>query len=821
MALETFVLQPSADIHLTPTQDVQVQVLGFDNAASIANPITSQCTYSIADPGIVAATAGGLLTAVGLGITFMTVEHTATGLNVVARVWVHNELDGIFLASKRGSVNVGADNFQPKIAAVFDGLDSEDVTGHPYVTYQSLAPAIFSVDAVTGRVRGIAPGNGALRILNATSGATIGDLPISVGETIGANRNIVEQLTIKGTGPDKRNILFLAEGFSAAEEDLFRDIVTDVEHQMRTSRLHEPYRLLSDDYNTWLAFEESGESGVSVGPVLVNNGFVPNMIGFPNKQPATPTNMDVHDLINLVGMPIREHMTPAFDVVAARTQWAASFPSFTPARLEPDVFLFWKFNTKAFSQMFDKDSRYGFMYGLRLGDRAATKVAKNADNRWYLDHQSESTFFFKDTRKISTDRMPETGFSFRHNDPVVPQNWSEDMFTYLASLRRVSAGTPLFNVGDQWARGGPDQGLVVIIVNDEIHGGVYKSMPGVLGLISAGRAHGFTALHASPDGIVDHTPDTTIYLLAPLVSYVIHELSHGFFLGDEYEDTREQGHGRPANLTQAAGVELSHNLNSLASMAITGLKWSSLLRVEKSSALLTEAVINAGALTIQFDLFPGEAGKWALGDDVSMVSKNLNFTGDFDFFQPYNSHKISLLEGTVAALAGNSLTLNIVSGAPGADDSFPKGSMLFVAKQHNGSNLSLTLPGVISWMNTPPGTSSLGMPAVGRFLTDKVTGAAKNCAKANEGLVNTPHPISGTRITRRRRHWLVGAHEGGGTFNCDVVRPSATCKMRNEYWYGRAGGHFRFCHVCRYFIVQEINASRHADLDRLYPGDPT
>ena len=31
---------------------------------------------------------------------------------------------------------------------------------------------------------------------------------------------------------------------------------------------------------------------------------------------------------------------------------------------------------------------------------------------------------------------------------------------------------------------------------------------------------------------------------------------------------------------------------------------------------------------------------------------------------------------------------------------------------------------------------------------------------------------------------------------------------------------YRFCHICRFVIVNEINPSRHPELDVLYPGAP-
>lgn len=86
MALHTFILQPSADIHLLPGQDVQVDVIGFDESVGITNPITSQCSLTIVDTFIATISAGGLVSAASSGITFMTVEHPASGNDVLKQL---------------------------------------------------------------------------------------------------------------------------------------------------------------------------------------------------------------------------------------------------------------------------------------------------------------------------------------------------------------------------------------------------------------------------------------------------------------------------------------------------------------------------------------------------------------------------------------------------------------------------------------------------------------------------------------------------------------------------------------------------------------
>lgn len=822
MALHTFLLQPSADIHLLPGQNVQANVIGFDDAASVVNPINSQCSFTMANTGIASVSAGGLITANSAGITFMTVVHTASGVQLVARVWSHDAMDNMFLGNNSGTVNVGTDNFQPTVFATFDAGDMEDITGHPYVTYQSLDPALFSVDNQTGRVTGITVGNGHLRIKEAASGTTIGDIPITVKEAIATARPVVERVTFKGAGADKRNILFLAEGFSAGEENKFKQIVRDLDHKMRISALHQPYKLLSNDYNTWMGFEASVESGLTVGPAPTQRTQGLLIFDRINQQPATAGHYSVFDLINLVGLPTVRQMDPAYTLAMAITEWAG-VTGFVGANLEAGIFDAWQNTTKEMSEQIKaKNSVHGLIYGRRLGDIAASDTSTfHADNRWYLETSKPTTYFYKDPRRMGTTHFYRDDYVYHSTNPILPQHWTDEFFSYLNNLKRkaVPATDPQIDIGQTWNLDASDQALVVVIVNDEKHGAKCQMMPNIFAGVSAGRFPGLLESSLTIDAIPDHTPNTSRYFLTPLVSHVLHELSHGVFLGDEYDDFRNSGNNTPASAGEVEQVEIFHNNNSQNQININGLKWSKIFRVTKSSALLTQAHIDPATMAVQFDLFPGESAKWTVGEVLFMVTKNLNVEANFNFYSAYNRHRTFALGPlTVSAKAGDTVTLSGLAALPPAGVTFEKGSMICLPLIHNASPLFLTLPGVVTWMNNGTGNLPGGNPRIARFLTDK----GGHCTDStNDVLANTPHPIAGVNIAFHDRHWLIGAHEGAAGYNCGVVRPAAVCKMRQEYWYqGAHKGHFRFCHVCRYYLVQEFNASRHPVLDALYPGSP-
>lgn len=817
MALQTFSIQPSADIHLVlqpaAQKTLQVQVIGYDDLANFPGPINANCNFSIASSAIATVDAAGLLTAVKEGITFLKVKHKTATLEIVARVWVHQSITGIHLGNKSGTVNLNSDNFQPTVYGEFNGGDIEDITGHHFLKYQSLAPAIFSVDVTTGRVKGLAIGNDKLRIIDASTNNTIGDISIEVTKALNADRLLVEKVTVKGRGRDKRNIIFLGEGFTSGEETKFRKIVNSIDYRMRVSPLHEPFKLLSNDYNTWLAFEPSKEAGISIGPFL---GFNDELEIF-NLQPNTG-NLDVFRLIDLVGFPTaRQRDGTTYTRSIALTEWSG-ISGISATTLEQGVFDAWQFSIENGEPFMVKDSVYGLMYGKRLGDRFADATVKAADNTWFRAESIPSDFMYKDIRRISSNFFPS---DIDDTSTKRPKHWSTEFFDYLSSLKIKSGippGDPKFHVGRTWGIDGDDESLVVILVNDEMIGGNYFASPNTFAALTIGQADSLGINSTTRVGLLrDHTPVTTHRgFLEMVTATAIHELAHGLFLGDEYENFRNIGANTPAAPGGVTEVELNHNLNTVAQITTGGSKWEFMFnRVTKSSALLTDAVAGATANTLEFDLFPNEISKWKVGDNVVLVTKNLNGEAAFFFYPKYSQHparKTTPLP--ITKITGDRVTVNGLT-LP-ASVSFPKGSMMCVFKQFNGANLNIFLPGVLTRLSNGKPNHANGNHGID--FTTIFSSKAGACNTANQGLAATPLPIANVNIAASEAHRLIGMHEGGGSYNCGVVRATAACKMRIVFMTGR--GHFRFCHVCKYIIVHEFNPSRHADLDKNYPGTP-
>lgn len=822
MALHTFILNPSADIHLVmepvARKSIQLGVMGYDNATGPSGSILSAVTLTIADTTIATVNAAGLLTAVKEGITFLAVEHpgTPSPFRLVARVWVHTRIFEFFPGNNKALVHVGRNDFQPTVLARFNDAngDIEDVSGHPYFSFQMANTAVATADPISGRITGVSAGNTTLTITELINNTTVGTTPLAVNVVANADRPIVEKVSFKGNGAEKRNILFLSEGFTLAERDKFKNAVKEIDSRMRTNVVHEPFKILKEDYNTWMAFDESPEAGVTIGPHVAQPFNY--TINFENRQPNTPGNFTLFELIKIVGIPdATQRDSSLFDMNAAITAWTP-LTGFVAARLEQDIFDAWQNTIQTGERVIARCSNLGLMYGRRLGDRFATDTNTTlADNSWYMDATSGNRdFIFNDIRRTDTRFFVRDDFMHFNNSPHLANHWTNEMFAYLTSLKRsdLPAADPNFHIGQLWGLDAQDQGLVIVIINDEIDGRNYKLMPNIFACVTLGR------LGLEPNSIVggnpiDHIPNISNFFFEALTAYVLHELCHGIFLSDEYEDIRSSGHA-----PSTAGMvfdEVFHNVNYVQLMNIASSKWLLLPRMAKSSAVLQDVVNGAAANTMEIVLFPGEGTKWAVGAVFVLMTKNVNINADptinLNAYPARSRHRLNAkVPLTVTAKSGDTLTVS--GGTLAAGEVFPRGSVIYFPKVVNAQPGTLFLPGVQAFLNNGTGNLPNGRIRIDRFFSDK----AGNCAAPNPAMTPTPHPIPNVSIAASIKHRLVGIHEGAGTYNCGVVRASAVCKMRSEYMGGK--GHFRFCHVCKYFIVQEFNPSRHAKLDEIYPG---
>ncbi|MCB9383111.1 MAG: hypothetical protein H6509_00745 [Bryobacterales bacterium] len=676
---------------------------------------------------------------------------------VPVRVVVHENFPEIWIANNYASVMAGSDFFIPTVYAESAAGTAVDISGHGFVAFSLTGDAGSSVvNAVTGRITaGIGDAGKTLHLRASLNGASVGDLDIAVkpppdeqpneSDSVKAMREVVEELPFTpGAGSPRRNILLVAEGFTQHQQRHFRTFATRFARRLRKRRVHEPFRLLREDYRIWTAFIPSPQNGISIN-TRINEG--------------TGAFGDIKDL-------------------------------------DP---------TRRLFQL--HDTPMGLAYGRRAGEIPfLPEPPKNAPPQTAAQEWDgfdwESRQILKDWRKTGLDRT----------------QWHRSAIAWLSSLRK-KGGSPSdadYRIGEKWGPGGQDQGLVMAVVNDQVNAGTYTrgepDYPGgfLFGAVSLGKAKDVTVQNASPQ--FDHEPsnvqDSGDYnnRMARLL-VAIHELAHGIFLGDEYEDTHNLGQHDQRTLLPL------DNLDTFDWIAADGVtKWEGMPRVVKSSTLAALAQVSAAG-RIEVELMPGEGAIWGVNQTVRLQTRNINrSSASHDSFLQYpegRAHPYLQSDSlTITAVTGDRLSFSGASLQVG--QVFPAGSMLF-----EPANLSLVLPGVLAAMagKTTPLHSKAGA-----------------CARADEHKTVFPSAPAGSLgvIEPRKRQQLIGLYEGGGQMNCKAYRPTGECMMRNEFEIVQSLASdkyfevrkFPFCHVCRYVIVNEFNPSRHAELDELYPGEP-
>ena len=171
---------------------------------------------------------------------------------------------------------------------------------------------------------------------------------------------------------------------------------------------------------------------------------------------------------------------------------------------------------KVHSHLQARDNYFGFQIGLRFGDRESRSIQGDYPNAWYNPVMP--------VRALRIDRRRR------------PSNWSyfSQMNDFLKSLKRIEgSGVAGYDIGDRWASGGDDYGLVCVLVNEE-HSGGTKFNAFKFFAASSGIASKYDVSRVGTHGH-DHMP--TISLRTSKVrryvtETVAHELGHALDLTD-------------------------------------------------------------------------------------------------------------------------------------------------------------------------------------------------------------------------------------------------------------------------------------------------
>jgi Bacterial Ig-like domain (group 2)/IgA Peptidase M64 len=828
MALNVVLPLSTCDIHLvrsgTANANTFRMVVVADNTA---NNISNDANTSLIGFNAAIATAakvGGanphiLFTGVAAGETIGKVVHLDTSVtpNVsfefLVRIRVHQSLSAFWIGNNQITVHQGMNNYVTSVYASFSDGTRGDISGHPYVSFSSNAAAA-TVDS-EGRLTGVSAGSATISV---TVGTTTQTINVRVVGPVTTNRPIVERIHGSGLFSDRRNILFLGEGFSNIAD--FEKITSEIKDRIMFTVSHSPYNALRDSFNIWTACEPqdhpSPEDGVTFAvdvriPTTAATKQVPvgNPVPPAGENPIGPLSQGrftLLQLVGLVGLPTSWLPSPPTTLAQALTAFGTlrnfdgttkTFTAVHAAALDQPTLEAW-LELRDHGPLQARNSKLGVVHGGRLGERRAVAAVLPHKNLWYFPDVAH--------RSVSIDqRRRDSAFSF-----------ITFIEAYLKSLKLAGAAAndPNFAIGNTWAGGGKDSGLGCLIVNDGYLGGSRFGSVGAPISLFASTVNVHTQLTVptptpANSTVLNHTPPNAASVPFEVITLVLsHELAHALNLLDEYEGADFPHHSTVNNASPQEIQDLHASSNATPFQDIQSLvtagridpsraKWN-LDRIALASPLAAQASgNNSNSITVQ--LRPKQGSRW----QNVMTQQRQVFLRDPDLTRdPTNANLQPLGPLTIdqsSNLAADTLTLKLPPSTT-TSATFSAGSTLYLPQRDkNNVILRVIHPSVIAHIR-----------ANGSFAPQ----APGTCERFSFAAENPPANIANFTLPAVAAD-TVGVYEGGGTWTCRVFRPCGNCRMRNFDATGRQ--QIRFCFVCKYTLVNLIDPSVHHIIDPLYP----
>ena len=781
-----------------------------------------------------------LVTANTPGVYLFSVELGRTYL--VGRLQVHNQMVAWWFGMD--SVTTAVDTIghaQPSVYAKFSDDPSGadligDITGHGYVPLQSTNPARVVVTPEQ-RLRGVAvtpePANpndpDDPNVLPLVSGTLLGQtdsIPVRVVDYTTARRDLVP-LRAPGVDQfaDRHNLVFVAEGFRAEDRALFDQIVERATSDMFGKPRHQPYGLLEKSFNVFKAFAPSRERAVTVG-FRVTDGQPPLKPGvpIPFDSAVSAGRYTLEELVAIVGLPMRNEQRANLPALWARSD----LPNFQPGRVDPLLVEAWKTH-QSVGILQAHDTFFGLHIGRRLADRTSrtgdpTPPPAGGDvegdpalrrfiarlHEFYIDLEAPARSLRNDPRR----HPPELYATADRTNAL------NSVSRYLGGLQYSI--TPFQPVGQSWA---PDdrvfqrsRGLVAMVALDNFHCGTNINNSSATALsVNSNDLVSFEYRNLRPHqaNVPDQremrrTPGDIKPSFGDVVDKVAHELGHSFNLLDEYEDFG----GRPDSDAQVTVDIDGDNVAMLGfihrqepgrenEIDPDRVKWLGLPRMRVSSRLLAPTTRIAAGLLVTVD--PTDLAQWVYGqEDIAgfIAIRNFNIGAPPNRQLPLSTSADQIITGlSIVGEIDEAAGTFVLTGPslPAQAPVFGTGSVVYVQA-----------------------VNSFGVPKVA--VEQPVLAYLRSASRPLNIDPNTDEPktepddpvdIPGFEHKTCKGFRTIGVYEGAVHFARGRYRPAGACKMRASGGEDEAG---EFCFVCKWLIVNRVDAGMHRFLDeRFYP----
>ena len=720
-----------------------------------------------------------------------------TTAEVWTRVHLHQSVERIWLSPDPLTVHQGSTR-SPRftLLAEFDDGVVTDITAigdtvaawGGRVTWASDS-ATVGVSAI-GRLTGTAIGNARI---TASFQPPDGGAPIP--DT--ATARVVQpwdqgiDLTLVSGDADRRdrvpNILFIGEGFDESEDDRddFDRIVGVVVDGLRKNHLIDPWPMLHSSVNFWSAFTAGRQAGATRrSEVYVKKPDAQEERFYTVPEPEQPKPTDqtwnVEQLVHQIGLPVPGDADSAL------------------SDLLPDL-------------------------RERFGEHITEAAIKDSFSRWRLladrrlfnARDSALCFTAGGLPRAKTPSSEDLNIFSIDRERIV----LADIQSMLGGLRHGGAAIG----AGLWGTAGKDRGLVCVLTRSS-------------GRSVAPDDYFVTSLANGKKELATDGPDRQLDLvpielptekddLNWLVFLFAHECGHAFGLGDEYgESGAKKGEAfERFEGTDTATIEAYPNLQARATLRKAGspdeidatlVKWGSWLRISHAAVVTTQPTVAGTELRLEVR---AGATRFEVGERMRVRQLLLRRNAEqlLEYRDPQRSGPLK-----VKARPDDTHLVLEADGVPAEHESALVDIGTTVMNDMNAAPIIVyrptrhPIPGHVE-----PTEVAVLSPIVAIHLstTDRPLNVKANepyVCVIDDSTVQSPRnlPILPTQKPCYEP-LIIGLYDGGRRFHCNVFHPGGICVMRD---HSEGESHMRFCHVCRYVLVEMIDPTKHGDLDAVY-----
>lgn len=680
----------------------------------------------------------------------------------ISRAWI---TPSILTAHKSAGGNDTPVRF--RILAEFGDDTNGDITNHPGIVWDTLAPTKIFVKASTAEFWPVNAASGHLQI-KATLPSSLG------GSTVQGTIRVADPLstavTVDPVGQpntalpqeDQLNILFLSEGYLTTQRNEFNDAVNAATQAMESPRVF-PINRMPATVKFWSAFVPSREAGPSVLYETFHSPWDPwyEVVDPPTLPGAhSPSISEV--VARTLPVPADQTTTLADQIPRWRNLYGL-FAS-TLMNVDADVHRLWQ----------------------RIGDRYLIDERDTAFGLAYGERPRAEVYDVPRSIAMSPLRMKR-----------------EALDLMLSNLSRDGKwGTP----------GKPSYPFVVFLCAGSRQGGARD--PGTSTL--AFGVHSELQVQAQVQGfahqaILDPYPPTS-YIDTDTVTTLVHELAHAFGvpakqynvgLGDEYG---EFPLARPITSSDESDILRYGNIQSektikdaAAKLQGDTIKWAQWHRIAKAAVITSDLpILTSSPFQISHE---GTArGEEFHKDEVVRIR------GRPVALSPVPTDELKI----VSVDSRFQITVEPLNAGVISLFARGKGDIVFVPRRKGATELMMMAKAVRDHITT-----------TNRPLNARRPPAAYACT-ATESEPQDPRnlPAEGPAFKLPRYHqWIVGIYDGGQQFNCGVFHPTGTCLMRRQtraYLGDTRNAIYAFCPVCRYILIDNLDPTKHGRADAAY-----